>query len=293
MVKSPQSFGYQSMGTTWKVSIWDDLESSVLADLERSILARSKAFDQTYSRFIKSSLICSLSEKRGIVAVPKDLVTMLRLYEKFFDYTDGKVTPLVGFALSDLGYDSEYSLKPKSVIRPVPNFHQALRIVDDTHIELLDSVLIDLGALGKGYFVDVLSSFLKSRGIRRFLVDGSGDIYYHGGGVAIRAGLEDPGDATKAIGVVEMKEGSMCASGINRRKWDKYHHVLDPTSLTSPSDILAVWVLAEKAALADGLATCLFFAEPERLQKNFTFEYCILNHERKVKRSKGFNAELF
>lgn len=293
MEQSPQSFGYQSMGTTWKISIWDDLDSSVLADLERSILAQSKEFDQTYSRFIKSSLVWSLSEKRGVVTVPKNLVTMLRLYEKFFDATDGKVSPLLGFALSDLGYDSEYSLKPKTVVRPVPDFHQALNILDDEHLELRESVLIDLGALGKGYFVDVLSSFLKRKGVQRFLVDGSGDIYYRGRGVAIRAGLEDPSDATKAIGVIEMREGSICASGINRRKWDKYHHVLDPTSLTSPSGILAVWVLADSAALADGLATCLFFTEPERLQKEFQFEYCILNHERRVKRSSGFSAELF
>lgn len=293
MAQAPQSFGYQSMGTMWKISIWDTLDPAVFADLQQSILEQSDSFDQTYSRFIKSSLIWSLSKKRGIVEVPRDLIHMLRLYEKFFDATSGKVSPLIGFALSDLGYDSEYSLKPKPAIRPVPDFHTALKILDDTHIELRESVLIDLGALGKGYFVDVLSLYLKGKGIRRFLVDGSGDIFYQGNGESIRAGLEDPHDATKAIGVLDMRQGSMCASGINRRKWDKFHHVLDPTSLTSPQEILAVWVLADTAALADGLTTCLFFVEPETLRDIFQFEYCIMNRERKVKRSKGFEAELF
>ncbi len=281
------------MGTSWKISIWDDLDPSVLLSLQQSIIAQSTEFDQTYSRFIPSSLIWSLTEKRGIVEVPADLVTMLRLYERFFRSTAGKVNPLIGFALSDLGYDSEYTLKPKENIRPVPDFHEALSIVDDTHIELRTSVLIDLGALGKGTFVDKLSSFLRSQGVKRFLVDGSGDIFYQGNGESIRAGLEHPDDPTKAIGVVEMREGSMCASGINRRKWGDRHHVLDPLSLTSPQDILAVWVLAPTAAHADGLATCLFFTEPERLQDEFRFEYCILNTEYRVKRSAGFEAEMF
>ncbi len=293
MASTPHTFGYESMGTLWKISIWDELDPSVFAELKRSILKQSSTFDQTYSRFIKTSLIWSLSEKRGIVEVPTDLVGMLRLYEKFLDCTDGNVTPLVGFALSDLGYDSEYSLKPKQEIRPVPDFHNALSIIDDMHIELRESVLLDLGALGKGYFVDRISSFLREKGVKRFLVDGSGDIFYQGNGETIRAGLEDPDDATKAIGIVEMREGSMCASGINRRKWGKFHHVLDPQSLTSPQEIVAVWVLADRAAIADGLATCLFFVEPERMQKDFQFEYCIMNKHRRVKRSAGFRVELF
>ncbi|MSR67313.1 FAD:protein FMN transferase [Candidatus Peribacteria bacterium] len=293
MTHSPKSFGYESMGTHWTISIWDEIDSGVFADLKKSILDQSKAFDETYSRFIKSSLIWSLSEKRGIVTVPIDLVIMLGLYEQFFDCTNGKVNPLVGFALGDLGYDAEYSLQPKQNVRPVPDFHDALRIIDDTHIELRESILIDLGALGKGYFVDTISSFLRGKRVKRFLVDGSGDIYYQGNGEPIRAGLEDPDDETKAIGVVNMRQGSICASGINRRKWGKFHHVLDPQSLTSPQEIAAVWVLADSAVVADGLATCLFFVDPESMQKDFEFEYCIINKHRRVKRSAGFRVELF
>ena len=37
----------------------------------------------------------------------------------------------------------------------------------------------------------------------------------------------------------------------------------------------------------------LFFTDPERYRKEFSFEYCILNKDYKVKRSTGFNAELF
>lgn len=287
-----QTFRYESMGTHWSISVWDDLDPTVFAELQTNILAQSKAFDRTFSRFIKTSLIWELTRKTGVTEVPDDLVKMLRLYEQFHDLSDGKCNPLVGFALSDLGYDADYSLHAKPEIRPVPNFHDAVRIVDDTHIELKQSVLIDLGALGKGYFVDKLAAYVKRQGIRRFLVDGSGDVYYQGNGTPIRVGLEHPGDTTKAIGVISLGNGGMCSSSGNRRTWQGRNHILDPQSLRSPEDVIASWVIAPTAAVADGLATCLFFVEPERFTKDFRFEYCLLNREYKLKRSAGFAAEL-
>ncbi len=287
-----RSFSYQSMGTSWTISIWDDIDATVFSSLQTSILEQSKAFDETFSRFIKTSLIRKLTDKRGVVEVPADLVNMLRMYQKLHDLSGGKLNPLVGFALSDMGYDDAYSLKPKEKIRSVPDFKQALTIVDDTHIELRESLLIDLGALGKGYFVDKLATYLKQRGIRRFLVNGSGDIYYRGAGTALRAGLEHPADPTKVIGVIEIMEGALCASASNRRRWGDYHHTIDPQSLTSPNEIIATWVLAESAALADGLCTCLFMTKPENY-KNVAFECCLLLPDYTAKRSAGFRAELF
>ena len=280
------------MGTTWKVTTWDALEEGELHKLETEIRAQSATFLSLYSRFDHDSLVWSLSRQRGVIEVPEDLVTMLRIYERLEPLSQGKFTPLVGFALSDLGYDSEYSLSVKKSVRAVPKFSEALHILDDTHLELFDSVLLDLGAVGKGFFVDTIAALLRSRGYKRFLVDGSGDVFYEGNGEPIRCGLEDPRDATKAIGVLTILRGAFCASASNRRRWGNHHHILDPQSLTSPERILATWVHASTAAMADALATCIFLAEPEQFS-SMPFEYCILNREHRVKTSAGFSAELF
>ncbi len=285
-------FSYESMGTGWSVSIWDDVAESRSNELESAIIQMSMAFDKTYSRFIDTSLVWELAQKKGIAEVPNDLVTMLRLYAVLHDLSGGKLNPLVGFALSDLGYDAEYSLKKKSTIRNVPPFKTALRIIDDTHIHLTENVLIDLGALGKGFFVDKIAAFLKENGVRRFLVNGSGDIYYSGNGIPLRAGLEHPDDASKVIGTLDLLEGSLCASAGNRRTWGDYHHTIDPDSLTSPTVIKASWVRSSSAALSDGLCTCLLLTEPERYG-SLDFDYCLLNPANKIKRSAGFTAELF
>lgn len=288
-----RSFAYESMGTHWRVMLRDVVDDATWQKMQESILQQSEEFDHTYSRFIKRSLVWELSIKTGVVEVPGDLVSMLRWYEKFNSCTDGKCNPLVGFALSDMGYDADYSLQPKREIRRVPAFRETVQIIDDTHIKLSEPVLIDVGGLGKGFFVDKIASFLRGQGYKQYLVDGSGDIFYQGDGTPICAGLEHPDDPAKVIGVIEVYGGSLCGSAGNRRKWDKYHHIIDPDSLTSPKDIIALWVLAESAVLADGLTTCLFFSDPDELRKQWKFEYCMLNSEYKVKRSPGFTAKLF
>jgi FAD:protein FMN transferase len=287
----PKSFSYESMGSRWEVTTWDDVADETWGAVRGEVVAASNDFDEAYSRFKKTSLVWKLAEQPGTHEVPRDLTAMLHLYQKLHEPTDGKLNPLIGFTISDLGYDDAYTLVPKERVRETPDF-SSLRILDDTHVELTEPALIDLGALGKGYFVDRIGAMLNARGIESYLVDGSGDIL-HRGPSPIAAGLEHPGDATKVIGKIAVQNGALCASGTNRRRWADLHHVIDPTTGTSTCGITATWALAESAAMADGLASCLFFADPETLRTQFPFEYCVLYDDFTVSRSAGFSAELF
>ena len=287
----PLSFAYESMGTHWEVSFWESVED--IDTLRRDILRMSDEFDTTYSRFIETSLVSQLASQRGTIKVPHDFIKMLKIYIKLYELSHHKFTPLVGKTLSDMGYDPSYYLKSKVNISTVPQLHKAVTIKDDTHIELNDPVLFDFGALGKGYFVEKIKNKLLESGYKHFLVNGSGDIAFIGQDSPIQVGLEHPHDITKVIGTVQLYKGAMCSSGGNRRTWGKYHHIIDPQLLTSPTDILASWVIADTATIADALATALFLSPPEAFKNDFQFEYLLLNKEMKVKRSPGFTAQLF
>lgn len=305
---------YESMGTTWDISIWDEISDEELGILNEKIFNMSDNFDKTYSRFIRSSLVWKIAESAGVYEVPSDFISMLNTYMDLYEPSEKKLNPLVGFTISDLGYDIEYSLEEKIDIRITPDLFDTVEIDRlDGHLSRLSRlksskikttlpVLFDFGALGKGYFVDKISDYLKNKGIKRFLVNGSGDIYYSGGTdtkerIPITVGLEHPNNKAQVIGTIEMFEGSMCASGTNRRKWGEHHHVIDPlTNRSTPTEtgILAVWVIAPSATLADALATCLFFVQPEKLlEKGFVFEYVIMNADNMIKKSEGWKGEIF
>ncbi len=287
------TYAFDALGTKFSITIWDDRPPEILTPLAHELEARTRVFDAQYSRFKADSLVTKISTQVGLIAVPEELMTMLRLYADLYAATNGKINPAIGFTLADTGYDATYSLTPQAHIRPVPAFTEALTIVDDHHIELHEHILLDLGALGKGFLIDQLYSILKDEGIQRFLIDGSGDIrYYSVTNEPIACGLEHPTDPTMVIGTLIIKGGALCASAINRRQWRDRNHYIDPHDASSPQSTLATWVYTDTAALADGLSSALFFMAPEALFA-YSFEYCIVNHEMRMKKSAGFTADFF
>lgn len=289
---SATSFNYESMGTHFEITIWDLIGKDEFDRLKSEIIKSSQMFDKTYSRFRQDSLVSKIAETSGKFFVPLDFTKMLQMYFDLYEISERTLNPLVGQFLEDLGYDKNYSLKRKGKLSKIQDLLESVEIIDLTTIETKKPLLFDFGALGKGYFVDKIANYLNEHGIERFLVNGSGDIYYKGR-EPIQVGLEHPNDASKVIGSIDMTTGAMCASAGNRRKWGKFHHIIDPRTLTSADEIIATWVIADNAALSDALATCLFFVAPENFEPKYKFEYLILNKDMKVKRSRGFSAELF
>ncbi len=282
------------MGCEWSVQTWDTMTDQAWNSLMTPLIEECHLFDATFSRFKPTSLISRLANKTGRFTVPPALVELLLVYQQFFRVTDGKLNPLIGNTISDLGYDATYSLTQKERVRLTPNLLDAITILDETTIRQDLPVMMDLGALGKGYFVDVLVKRLREAGVERFLVNGSGDVAYHApDGAPIWAGLEHPQDASLVVGRTPLLNQSLCASSGNRRKWRTFHHIVDPFTHTSPDSLLASWVKADSTMLADGLATALFFTDPDRLRLTFAFEYCLLSPALTVRRSPLFGGELF
>jgi thiamine biosynthesis lipoprotein len=161
-------------------------------------------------------------------------------------------------------------------------------------LEVREKVILDFGAGGKGYLIDIVGNLLEKDGCTAFTIDAGGDILSRtGGGDPLRVGLEDPQDVSKVIGVVTLGNRSIAGSAGNRRRWKGFHHIINPETLTSPEHILGLWVIADTTLVADLLATALFFVEPEVLSAHFDFEFLLVGTSRRVKKSSGFEAELF
>lgn len=223
---------------------------------------------------------------------PDDAGPLFDLYRRLYEATGGAVTPLVGRALEDLGYDRAYSLRPSGRVAPVPAWDEAVAW-DGEALTTLRPVTLDVGAAGKGYLVDIVGGMLAEGGHDSFIVDGSGDIR-HAGPTPIRVALEHPLDTAKAIGVVRVHDGAICSSATNRRAWgDGLHHVIDPATGLPTTRIRATWALAPTALEADGLSTALFFTDPGDLARHFDFEYVRMTAAGRVESSAHLDGELF
>lgn len=284
---------FEGIGTAWQIHLFQPVAEHTLEQLKNAVVARVQEFDRNYSRFRDDSLVTQMSRSGEIFALPADAQPLLDLYVEMERLSDGLVTPLIGKTLEEAGYDPEYSLKPGRLTMP-PRWDDAVEY-DFPKIRLTRPLLLDVGAAGKGYLVDLVAKLLGEHGVSDFLIDAGGDLFYaNPGGEPMPVGLEDPGAEGEAVGILRLPaDKSVCGSAGNRRRWDRFTHIINPKTLRSPDEIEAIWVLADTALLADMLATALFFVPYDKLRKRYTFEYALLHKGYSLSHSRGFPADFF
>lgn len=283
---------FEAIGTRWQI----DTDEALPPDVAARVHDRIETFDRTYSRFRSDSLVTRISTAAGSYALPADAGPLLGLYRRLHDATGGAVTPLVGDRLSALGYDATYTLRPATSPAPVPHWDDVMHW-DGERLTTTQPLLLDVGAAGKGYLVDLVVGVLLAEGLDHVVVDAGGDLRHHGS-PALRIALEHPADPSQAIGVALLADGALCASAPNRRAWGPgLHHVLDGRSGDPTRDVLATWVMASTALVADGVATALFFAETtadaELLARDLDVSYVRMLADGRAERSGGFSGEIF
>lgn len=280
-------FTFDAIGTSWSVETSQPLTTANKLALTRLC----ENFDKIYSRFRSDSLITQISKSPGTYVFPDSAVEIFELYENLYGATGGAVSPCVGHSLAALGYDMHYSLKPLGV-KKAPDFRSVIKRKGAT-LSTKRPVTLDVGAVGKGYLVDQLVA-LVAKEHSEYIVDGSGDMK-----IQVkqnqRIGLENPNNFDQIIGYVDIDTGSICASAVNRRKWgDNLHHVVDGRTGQPTEDVIATWVLADKAFIADGLATALFFVSPDKLRDiESNFRYIIIRHSGEVSYSSDLPGKIF
>ncbi|MGV8885944.1 MAG: FAD:protein FMN transferase [Microbacteriaceae bacterium] len=279
---------FDAIGTPWSVDTVAPLSALVRA----AVSARIDSFDRSWSRFRDDSLVRRIAERPGSWQLPADAAALLAVYRDLYKCTDGAVSPLIGRTLEQLGYDRTYSLRDSGRAAAPPEWDAAISWDGET-LTTVAPVVLDVGAAGKGYLVDLVCGVLREAGETDFVVDASGDLRIVGSGVT-RVALEHPRDASKAIGVANLSRGALAASASNRRAWGAgLHHVIDATTGLPTSDVIATWAMAPTALLADGLATGLFFAEAQRFARFGDFGWVRMFANGRVQHSADFPGEFF
>ncbi|KQZ83348.1 hypothetical protein ASD56_13715 [Microbacterium sp. Root166] len=284
---SPEPWRFEAIGTVWEIVTAEPLDPGTRAAVTTAI----EEFDRTWSRFRGDSVVSALGREGGAVPLPPDAAAMLDLYAELSTATDGAVNPLVGASLERLGYDRSYSFAPGEPV-PAPTAWRELLAWDDAGLALRGPATIDIGALGKGRLVDLVSGILARAGHPRHVVDGGGDLRVLGD--PQRIGLQHPFDHRRAIGVWEVTDAALCASAVDRRAWgDGLHHVLDARTGLPVRTIAATWAVAPEAMRADAVATALFFDGGPRLAFDWGVEWVRMTTDGRVEWSPGCRADLF
>lgn len=285
------SFPFEAIGTHWRI----DSAEEITADTRRDIHGLIDRYDRFWSRFREDSVVSQMAKTPGTYALPPEASRLFELYRELYTLSGGRITPLVGRALEHWGYDSTYSLVPAAGDpEPIPAFDDAVSFHDGV-LEVVSPVLLDIGAAGKGLLVDLATELLVAHEHTEFVVDASGDLRrYTEGDTLERVALENPKNPALAIGVAEIGHHSLAGSGTERRRWSpRHHHVLDGLTGLPTTGILASWVVAKEAMVADGFATAVIVMGSEALAQRPDLPCVVMDDNGQVTVSANFPGEVF
>jgi FAD:protein FMN transferase len=288
MMPSKQSalkpkFSFTAIGTQWSINTSKSLDDSTIKQINQLI----GVFDKTFSRFISDSFVSHIAKNPGTHSMPPHCREMLQLYHSIYKMTDGAFTPLIGNLMAETGYDASYSLEPKT-LHQTPAWEDVLSY-NQHQINLKQPIILDFGAIGKGYLVDLVASKLRAQGYSDFVINAGGDILTS---ISTEVALENPRNFSEAIGSIKLNGQALCGSATTRRTWGDFNHIMNPLTQQSVKTITATWVIATSTAIADGLSTALFLTNPDSLQI-YDFDYAILFSDGSLSYSKQFEGCFF
>jgi thiamine biosynthesis lipoprotein len=184
-------------------------------------------------------------------------------------WTEGVFDPTVGKIMEDHGFNRHY-LTGQSIDSPSADSVTYRDIVLNEHdhtLYLRKPLVIDLGAVAKGFAIDLAANELKE--FEGFVVNAGGDLF--AGGVNERGkpweiGIQHPDRKGQIIHSIEISDEAVCTSGSYERKSAKMigmHHLIDPKTEQSPNDWVSCSVIAPFAMMADAFSTASFLLGAE------------------------------
>lgn len=274
-----------TMGTSYHIS-WrgDGTDEAAMQQAIDTRLAEINRSMSTYDPTSELSLI-----NQGKTAVDGDgwikvsdgleevLQDSLRIYarsEGLFDVTVGPLVNLWGFG-PDASTDSVPDEAALDAAKAKVGFGALTLDAEQNRIRLAAPRYIDLSAIAKGWGVDDIASLLEKHGHNDYMVEIGGEIRTAGSkpdGEKWRIAIERPASSLQERSVeliIQPGNAAIATSGDYRNYFEqdgvRYSHTINPfTGRPITHKLASVTVVHEKCAMADGWATALNVAGPEK-----------------------------
>lgn len=295
------------LGTYTRLSVYNEGKKEALTPA----FAKMRELGDKITINESGSEIDAINEKAGIepVVVSADVYDLVKTAKEYSVQSKGAFNLVIG-AITQLwriGFDD--ARKPSQA-----EIDEALTKLDYNKVQLNDEaksvyleepgMIIDLGAIAKGYIADEVADVLKKEGVTSGIVDLGGNILvighsYRGDDKPWNVGIQDPNDARgTVIGSVEVTDKTVVTSGIYERYLEldgvKYHHLFDTkTGYPVDNDLASVSVITEHSMDGDALTTLIF---AKGLEEGIKFveeqaptgtQAIFITHEGKVYVTKG------
>lgn len=265
-----------TMGTTYHVTYFDSKKRNFKPAIDSLLNLVNKSintYDSTseVSRFNRS--------KNGVAVRLPYLLPPLRIAAEVFKNSQGAFDPTVMPLVNAWGFGPGKVFQMDSArVDSLKQFvgFEKVQLTQDSVMKLDVRTQLDFGGIGQGYGADVITEFLKSKGITDMLVELGGEGMACGmnldTGKPWKIGILDPNSTRekqffKAYASLSNRSFTTSGNYFNYKEIDgrKYSHTIDPeTGYPVQREILSASVFASDCTTADAWATAFMVMGHDR-----------------------------
>ena len=244
-------------------------------DLKPAIDSLVKVVDHSISSYNKESIVAKINQ--GLVATKANdhFKRAFATAQKVWKESGGFYDPTIGVLVKAWGFGKEL-IQPVSKLpteRQIDSLKryvgfEKVHISDDDYVKKQNpAIQLDLTSVLRGYTADVISDFLKSKGIENFSVKVDGQTIVEGKDVVNntpwKVEAEDPyelNDDYKEV-ILHLNNESVSTDENYRRVWidgngKRFVHIINPfTGYPMTGEMLSATVIAKTAVESDAYST--------------------------------------
>lgn len=278
----------------------------------KQVQERVQELEEKFTLNSDSSEVSEINKNAGIkpVKVSEDTYYVIKSSIEYSELSGGKFDITVGDLVKLWGIGTDKEKVPsddeiKSALAKIDYKKMVLNDTDKTVFLQDEGMVIDLGAIAKGYVADEIIKILEENNVKSAIVNLGGNVYVHGSknGEDFKVGIRDPfsQDANTYFGIYKTQDESIVTSGVYERYFIKdgvrYHHILS-TSTGYPIDneLMSTTILTKNSMVADALSTTTFALGVDEglklIENTPNVEAIFVTKDKKVYMTSGVNEKL-
>ena len=265
-----------TMGTSYNVKIIsNNREGQYKVELKEQIDSILISINNQMSTYLFNSEISTFNNKESTlpfqISVEFSYVIKRALHWAketggAFDITLVPLLYLWGFGPGQIGGLKDVFPDEKTIENRKIHMGYDKLFINKNYLQKTDPFIkIDLNAIAKGFGVDVICSFLNSKGMNNYMVEIGGEVRcsgYNRKKESWMIAVENPESDNEISWAVPLNNMSMATSGDYRNYYEidneRYSHEIDPRSgYPAQTDIASATVVTSQCIDADALATAL------------------------------------
>ncbi len=273
-VNSTEIILHDYFNTSISIKLYGNYTPADIEQIKELIKEELDPFNELVDRFNKYDTYGNLYDLNYNYEIPYNynLADIIEASKYYYNNVSKQLNIALG-PVTDIWKEATLNCNENNVCE-VPTFDRLnaafvnndpnLIVVTKDKITIEPGMVIDLGAVAKGYGADLIASVLEGKGYNHYLINAGGNILgsMKNDVSSFTIGVTDPNNVSEQFIYLNIKNKAVVTSGDYENYFtvdgERYHHLINVDTLFPSKEFKSVTVITDGSFIADCYSTMLF-----------------------------------